>query len=148
MRGAILIGIMMSLSTLALTAQDDPAASGSLPEDSLIVLARDAATAWLDSVDAGAYLRSWQDAASFFRAAVKESDWVAQLSKVRRPLGAVLSRTFIGSQYATDLPHAPEGEYVVMQFTTRFEAHPAATETVTPMKDEDGVWRVAGYYIK
>ena len=23
-----------------------------------------------------------------------------------------------------------------------------AVETVTPMKDEDGVWRVSGYYVK
>jgi Protein of unknown function (DUF4019) len=35
-----------------------------------------------------------------------------------------------------------------MEFNTSFEHKAAATETVTPMKDVDGQWRVSGYYIK
>jgi ribosomal protein S17E len=37
---------------------------------------------------------------------------------------------------------------VVIQFKTSFEHNPDAVETVTPMKDSDGQWRVSGYYIK
>jgi len=40
------------------------------------------------------------------------------------------------------------GGYVVIKFNTNFEHQAAATETVTPMKDSDGEWRVSGYYIK
>jgi hypothetical protein len=36
----------------------------------------------------------------------------------------------------------------VIQFSTSFERKGAATETVTPMKDADGQWRVTGYYIR
>ncbi len=43
---------------------------------------------------------------------------------------------------------APDGEYVVIQFETSFEHKRSAIETVTPMMDRDGKWRVSGYYIK
>ena len=50
--------------------------------------------------------------------------------------------------YKTSLPGAPDGEYVVMEFTTAFTNKKSAIETITPMLDEDGQWRVAGYYIR
>ncbi|MEW6584469.1 MAG: DUF4019 domain-containing protein, partial [Nitrospirota bacterium] len=50
-------------------------------------------------------------------------------------------------KYATSLPGAPDGEYVVIEFETSFENKKSAVETVTPMMDS-GKWRVSGYYIK
>ncbi len=46
------------------------------------------------------------------------------------------------------MPGAPDGEYVVIQYDSSFEHKQAAVETVTPMLDKDGKWRVSGYYIK
>lgn len=48
----------------------------------------------------------------------------------------------------TSLPGAPDGEYVVIEFESSFEHKKSAIETVTPMNDKDGKWRVSGYYIK
>jgi hypothetical protein len=48
----------------------------------------------------------------------------------------------------TTLPGVPDGEYVVVQFDTSFEKKKTAIETVTPMKEPDGRWRVSGYFIK
>ncbi len=48
----------------------------------------------------------------------------------------------------TSLPGAPDGEYVVIQYNTEFENKKVAIETITPMLDDDGKWRVSGYYIK
>ena len=59
-----------------------------------------------------------------------------------------MSRQVISTKYATSLPGAPDGEYVVIQFKTSFENKASAVETVTPMKDPDGEWRVGGYFIK
>jgi hypothetical protein len=42
----------------------------------------------------------------------------------------------------------PDGEYVVFQFNTSFEQKAAAVETVTAMREKDGTWHVAGYFIK
>lgn len=52
------------------------------------------------------------------------------------------------ARYRTSVPGAPDGEYVVVQFKTSFDKKAKAIETVTPMKDPDGQWRVAGYFIK
>ncbi|HWN92533.1 MAG TPA: DUF4019 domain-containing protein, partial [Verrucomicrobiae bacterium] len=46
------------------------------------------------------------------------------------------------------LPGAPDGEYVVIQYETAFENKASAVETITPMLDKDGSWRISGYYIK
>jgi hypothetical protein len=43
---------------------------------------------------------------------------------------------------------APPGEYVILQFDTQFENRSGVVETVTPMREKDGSWRVSGYFIK
>jgi hypothetical protein len=37
---------------------------------------------------------------------------------------------------------------VVIQFDTRFENRPLSMETVTPMREKDGSWKVSGYFIR
>jgi hypothetical protein len=37
---------------------------------------------------------------------------------------------------------------VVITFETAFENKASAVETVTPMLEKDGKWRVSGYFIK
>jgi hypothetical protein len=66
----------------------------------------------------------------------------------RAPLGAVINRKLLSARAATELPGAPDGEYVIFQFSTTFEHKRAATETVTPMRDSDGQWRISGYFIR
>jgi len=51
-------------------------------------------------------------------------------------------------EYATRLPGAPDGEYVVIQYETSFKNKRSSIETVTPILGKDGVWRVSGYFIK
>jgi hypothetical protein len=67
---------------------------------------------------------------------------------VRKPLGKVIKRSVKSKQYATSLPGAPDGEYVIIQYETSFEKKKVSIETVTPMLEKDGKWRVSGYYIK
>ncbi len=67
---------------------------------------------------------------------------------VRSPLGRVVSRELISRTYTQSLPGAPDGEYVLIQFATSFENKKSAIETITPMLDDDGEWRVSGYFIK
>ena len=106
------------------------------------------AQAWLDLVDAGSYAKSWEDTAAAFKAAVSQADWEKTARAVRAPLGKMVSRKIKSQQYATALPGAPDGEYVVIQYATTFENKAEAVETVTPMLDKDGQWKVSGYYIK
>lgn len=107
-----------------------------------------AAESWLALVDAKEYKKSWEEAAPVFKGQVSEKDWDKMVSSVRKPLGDVKSRELLGAQFTTTLPGAPDGEYVVIQFKTNFVDKPESVETVVPMKDEKGAWRVSGYFIK
>ncbi len=107
-----------------------------------------AAQSWLNLVDSGKYAASWDEAAEFFRSKVTKSQWEEMLGTVRSPLGRVRSRKLARAQHVTELPNAPRGDYTVIQYSTSFANLPSAIETVVPMLDKDGKWRVSGYYIK
>lgn len=103
---------------------------------------------WLAAVDQGQYAKTWKEAASYFRNAVTQDSWEQSMEAVRKPLGKRVSRSVTSVTYTTALPGAPDGEYVVIHFETVFEHKSAAVETVTPMLDTDGKWRVSGYFIQ
>ncbi|MDH3253989.1 MAG: DUF4019 domain-containing protein [Acidobacteriota bacterium] len=135
--GWLLVPSVVLLCTAGLVA-------AGTPEDDALK----AAEIWLELVDEGKYSESWDGAAKLFRSAVTRQEWEKSLTGVRSPLGRVGSRKVTLKQYSTSLPGAPDGEYVVLQFETSFENKSKAVETVTPMKDSDGTWRVSGYYIR
>ena len=110
--------------------------------------AQQSSDAWLVLADSGKYAESWQEAAQYFKKAVTKDKWEGAMHGTREPLGRVLSRKLRSAQYTTTLPGAPDGEYVVIQYDSSFEHKQSAVETVTPMLDKDGQWRVSGYFIK
>ncbi|MBI1358609.1 MAG: DUF4019 domain-containing protein [Acidobacteria bacterium] len=110
--------------------------------------ARQAAETWLALIDGGDYAASWETAASPFRQRVPKDRWEQMAGQVRQPLGAVESRQLAGSQPTTSAPGAPDGEYVILEYKTAFAHKKQAVERITPMKDSDGSWRVAGYFIR
>ena len=114
------------------------------PED----LAQAAAESWLKLVDEGSAAASWEQAARLFRNAVTKEQWKEALAGVRPPLGKLVSRKVRSRQYSETLPGAPDGKYVVIQYDSVFEKKASAVETVTPMRDPDGTWRVSGYFIR
>ena len=108
----------------------------------------DAADAWLKTVDNGDYAKSWEETAEYFRNFVSQKDWLKSIKPVREPLGKLVQRKFKSALQTDSAPGAPDGQYVIIQYDTSFENKKAAVETVTPMIDKDGQWRVSGYYIK
>lgn len=123
------------------------AVSSGQAEDVDTLPAQREALAWLDNVDAGGYATSWDDAAAYFRKSITRENWEKALAAVRAPLGTAGPRKIRSVTYARNPPNAPEGEYVVIQYDTIF-AQRGAVETVTPMKEADGRWRVSGYFIR
>ena len=111
-------------------------------------LAQQSAESWLALVDSSKYGESWQEASSMFKTQVTREKWNGMVGPVRDPLGKVKSRKLKSASYTKTLPGAPDGEYVVIQYDTSFERKQSAVETITPMLDKDGKWRVSGYYIK
>ena len=111
-------------------------------------LAQHSAESWLQGIDSGNYAGSWDQAAALFKGAVTKEQWKSALTATRTPLGKLVSRKLRSATYTKSLPGAPDGEYVVLQYDTSFEHKQSAIETITPMLDKDGVWRVSGYFIK
>jgi Protein of unknown function (DUF4019) len=125
------------------------APAGAAAQDAEMVASAQAASqAWLALTDSGAYSESWTQSAGAFQAAVSRSSWVSAIQGVRSPLGGLKSRTVKSATFTRSLPNAPAGEYVVIQYETQFEHKANATETVTPLREKDGSWKVSGYFIK
>jgi hypothetical protein len=99
-------------------------------------------------VDQGEIDESWRQAASMFKAAVTAEHWRTAVKAAQAGIGKPVSRRLKSKQYVEQLPGAPDAEYVVIVFDTSYEKKKNGTETVTPMKDTDGQWRVAGYFVK
>ena len=138
------IGIFITITVLFISLQSMPALAHEKAEQKAV----DASRAWLALVDGERYGESWEEAALYFRNAINKELWQQSLNAVRKPLGKVIRRTVKSKQYSTSLPGAPDGEYVVIQYETSFSNKKSALETITPMLDRDGKWRVSGYYIK
>jgi hypothetical protein len=133
--------VLAAAGAAGLRAADAPPPSGA-------DAARAAAERFLDLIDAGKSSGSWDATAQMFKDATAKGPWAQTLHRVRYPLGKVLSRKFKSAEPRTSPPGLPEGDYVVVQFETRFENKGDALETVVPTKEKDGVWRVAMYFIK
>jgi hypothetical protein len=136
------------MAVLALLLAAMWAAPAAAQNDDRIEAALKASEAWLDLIDAGQYDQSWRTAADYFQNVVNRQQWDDALNKVRKPLGALDRREVVSTEYKESLPGVPDGQYVVIQYSSSFENKEDAVETVVPMKQEDGSWKVAGYYVK
>jgi hypothetical protein len=142
MRRTRKIAVALSLLALVATVQT------LLADEAAEKAAQVAAKQWLALVDQGQYVESWGTAASYFKNAVPEKQWVQSMKGARQPLGKMISRRLKSAICTTSLPGAPDGQYVVIQYATSFENKASAVETVTPMRGPDKQWRVSGYFIK
>jgi Protein of unknown function (DUF4019) len=113
-----------------------------------ITAAQAAAQSWLTLVDQTRYGESWDSAARVFRIAVTKIAWEGAVRAARRPFEPLGARKLLGAAFQTKLPNAPPGEYVVLQYQTAAGGARRVVETVTPMKERDGRWRVSGYYVR
>ena len=125
------------------------------PEDA----AQAAAESWLRLVDGGDYSASWDRAAKVFKGAVKQTDWGEMAEGVRTPLGKLVSRKLKSREYTEKGPTtrviggrvytwSGHGKCVIIQYDAVFANKASAVETVIPIPDSEGVWRVSGYSIR
>jgi hypothetical protein len=137
-------GMVLSLTILSILFSINPIQANEVAEKAAVA----ASNAWLSLVDGENYAESWNQASGFFKNAVTKEQWQNTVKTVRVLFGKLVTRKVKSKQYTKTLPGAPDGEYVVIQYERTFENKKSAVETVTPMLDRDGKWRVSGYYIK
>jgi len=115
--------------------------------DTAVASAEAAAHSWLTLVDQVRYGQSWDSAAAIFRNAVSKPAWERAVLAVRGPLEPFGARKLRSATFSRVLPNAPPGEYVVLSYEAALGGGRTAVETVTPMRESDGRWRVSGYYV-
>ena len=104
-----------------------------------------AAKSWLGLVDVGAYDPSWVTASAVLKKAVNQRGWVSMMLRGREPYGPRVSLHMRQIKTTHNLPGAPDGNYVVIEYDSRFIKKPGAVEKITLVKEPDAVWRVADY---
>jgi len=145
---------LRGLTVVCLIGLAAGAAAAQKPEDA----AQAAAEAWLSRVDGGDYAGSWDQAARVLKAGVKRPEWTDSVRAARSPLGKVVSRRLKSREYTEKAPTTRvvggkvytwgAGRYVVLEFDTAFANKPSAAETVIPMAEPDGAWRVSAYSVR
>jgi hypothetical protein len=110
---------------------------------------------WLVPVDTERYANAWAMASDQFKSTVSREDWRVGIGKIRKDYGRVVLRKpekigFVGDAPSPDDPPAQSkpGMRIAIHFDTKFAGSKKATEEVTMVLEDDGMWRVAGYYIK
>lgn len=106
-----------------------------------------AAGIWLGLLDAGQYGAAWDEAANRLQRAVPRAEWIARVRALRAPHGPVRARRLKWVNYPETIA-AEGGQYVVLEYETRFDNTVSAVETVTPVMDERGIWKVGAYSIR
>ena len=103
-----------------------------------------AAAGWLTLLDRRDWGRAWETAAGMFRTTVPLATWMDGIPKVREPFGPLIERGSADSIYKTSLAGRPDGDYVSVSFTSKFDKQ-QVQEIVTTVREADGKWRITGY---
>jgi hypothetical protein len=112
-----------------------------------IAAAQKAAAAWMKIEDAETYDKSWAAASDYFRSQVPEQGWVRRMETTRKPLDPLLVRDLTASEWKTEIPNLPKGEYVAFVYETTFANGHPQTESVV-MVHEGGAWKMVGYAVQ
>jgi hypothetical protein len=109
--------------------------------------AKATAAKWLALADSNRSAATWTEADESIQKAVSQADWVQTMQTIRQQLGQVKSRSLKSAAFASQLPGAPDGAYVVIVYSTTYANKPNVTEVVTPARNKDGAWKVSGYIL-
>ncbi len=114
-----------------------------------------AAEKWLVPVDANKSAEAWAMSSASFKSAVDRQKWQAGLADLRKPYGRLESRKPAKIAHVGEAPAGKSGprgvapgSQVTILFETRFAGGKVVDEEVMLVREVDGVWRVAGYFIR
>jgi hypothetical protein len=63
-------------------------------------------------------------------------------------MGALESRTAVGTSFSAEVPDLPPGDYANLQFRTNFANKVDAYEAISLERTADGAWLVIGYSLR
>ena len=101
----------------------------------------------LTLMDQAKYRDCWRQSSQHYKTQLNAEEWESQMKPVRNNFGALQKRVYKTSKTSKTLAGAPEGEYMVLEYTTSFANKPNVTETLV-LSREGGGWKLAGYSVR
>ena len=108
----------------------------------------EAGRSWLKLIDANQPGVAWDESAKRLKASVTRDKFIAEVRKVRKPLGKVVSRVPEKFARAHQLPGVPDGDYAIIEYTANFASGKTLAEQLVWTLEDGDKWRVAGYYYR
>lgn len=133
--------VLFTLLVAPLLGQDD------FPEGDRRA-ALEAATELLDLIDRGDFEAAWDRASPHAREKGDRASFVRQMPDVQRRLGAKVSREAQSTEFKTELPELPEGQYALFRFTSEFAEVGVVDEALSLQRLGDGEWGLLGYFVR
>jgi hypothetical protein len=107
-----------------------------------------AAEDFLHLVDIGEYEQSWESSSTLMRERIFLEVWSRQIPLMRARVGQLKNRKQESASISDQAEGAPEGSYMTLSYESSFENNSSVMETVNLVLEEDGRWRVIGYFLK
>jgi hypothetical protein len=98
-------------------------------------------------IDDAKYSDCWKRASQHHRSHVDGNEWQTQIKKVRETTGKLGERKFTVARPVKVITGFPDGEYMILEYTTDFANKPKAVETIV-LSREGGGWKLVGYTIR
>lgn len=106
----------------------------------------------MQMIDQGKAGELWDGATPAAKKRISRADFAAAVTRDRAALGTPVQRTWIGvnRQAVTDADAETAGQYVSVEYETRFSAQPRGIqrELVSFHLDSDRIWRFSGYVLR
>lgn len=106
------------------------------------------AEAFLALMDADKYDDAWETASESLRSSASKEIWRAQFSQVRMQIGTSRVRKLMDGKDAPKTVNRPEGEFLLVKYSTSFSKVPNLIESLPLKMEKDGQYHVAGYMIR
>lgn len=132
---------LLTLTALPLAAPVEPPAISAVEKPDPHVV--DAAQQWLTMLDSYDWDATYRATGTTFQKLNSAKAWAETSEQARRPLGTVLSRSFIAQENL----YAPPRGYQLVKFRTTFANKANVVENVT-LEREGEAWRVVGIIIE
>ncbi|HSV20864.1 MAG TPA: DUF4019 domain-containing protein [Casimicrobiaceae bacterium] len=107
----------------------------------------EASQKWLQLIDRARYGDAWDLGAKPLKKTVSRKGFVDGIAQARKGYGKVAGRKPAQFARTHTLPGAPDGDYALVSFETRFANGRTADEQIVWLLESD-VWRVSGYFIR
>lgn len=143
--GVTLMSLILALAAVTSLPQAVLAPAGETTPSATVSDAEveGAARRFLELIDQGKWNESYALTTASFQKLNTAKVWADVSTKVRPPLGTLVSRTFLSHE---DVPTPPAG-YEIVKFRTNFANKANAIEKVSLERSSAG-WRVAGIYVE